>query len=458
MMDVQPQLPISLNHYSLPNSKPFRLDLHSSTLSSNLQAEPSSNSNKRSQSTPPDTDQHPRKRSKSLSEDQPTFQNTSSVAPASPASLYTTEKTNSTILRWLDTLQQADAPQISEVYYYSDVTGSSSSSSSSSTMPDRIHKLKSRSKSKSGKSGSTSYEAEWLNKPGFRSVTLPSNSIKILYPDDSTPTWVQKHITTIDAFHDEALPSTFKDDWRRYLDICQLFSHESSCTNAYSFLLNWIARTHTDNWTIKAEEDTKLIQFTQGETFRAQNLSFWGGSALSTLHNPKPDFLFGYDTSAIPPSLVDKPAYDRFRCMTSSMITFPYLLVEMKGHLGNLYKAENQAIIGGRIALDITWPILREHDIVFLIVATPYLVNILVMWREIKKTPVEGGTHEYPMYYVKLITSFTPHIFSHAQSLRRYIFRLQRWARETRCPMIADALKNWEKGGCEEHEYAPGGL
>ncbi|KAI1476012.1 hypothetical protein F4774DRAFT_265564 [Daldinia eschscholtzii] len=138
--------------------------------------EPPSDSRKRSQSIPSDKYRSPQKRLKSpLEEHISTSQNTSRSSPVPP---HTTQKANSKVTEWVDTLQHAEVPQIVGPYSSSDVY----SPSEISTISALWNKSENQSEnpSDSGSSTGKSFKSSYLSTSWFRSLTLPINSITLL--------------------------------------------------------------------------------------------------------------------------------------------------------------------------------------------------------------------------------------------------------------------------------------
>ncbi|KAI1470721.1 uncharacterized protein F4812DRAFT_456733 [Daldinia caldariorum] len=317
-----------------------------------------SSSRKRSQITPPDIEHPPRKRAKTSPEkDVRASQEKSSTLPIPPS---TTQEANSTVLEWLDTLEQADA---------------------------------------------TLQRHELLTKPEFRTITLPRNGIKILWGDDPTPNWVQEHIDTVDGYPDEGPPPNFRDRWLSFRRAFESHTYGSTFSGVYDKLLMSV---RGGDWSSNTNQDA--------------------------------------DTET---------SYVGFRSMSASTIICPYLVMELKGRLGLPNEGDNQSIIGGRISLDITWSILKERDVVFLFNAGPYLCNINVMWRDVQETTTDTGESvKSRIYRVRDVKHLSPLVLEDALKIQNYFNAIQRWALEVRYPRIVAALKEWEEGGRQPHEFS----
>ncbi|KAI1662209.1 hypothetical protein F4813DRAFT_102343 [Daldinia decipiens] len=96
--------------------------------------------------------------------------------------------------------------------------------------------------------------------------------------------------------------------------------------------------------------------------------------------------------------------YTMFKAMSSSSISFLYLIIEGKGHKGYFMITENQAFVSGRIILDMTWPVLGDQDVIFLFSTMPYLAHMFVMWRDVQTKDKDGeDIPRCPTYNIKLI-------------------------------------------------------
>ncbi|KAI1465836.1 uncharacterized protein F4812DRAFT_461524 [Daldinia caldariorum] len=350
-----------------------------------------SSSMKRSKSTSPNIDNPPKKSKSLLEKDGPTFQDIASAVPTSP---HTTQETNATLSEWCGTLQQADAPEVVESYSYSD-------------MPGR----------------GTTLEGQSMNRP----ENIPPNFVqdwKVLYLKNlkSSPS-----------------PPHFKSAYRYPLDLSR---HD-----------NWAPNSDRNNHETAAQDNRKLLYAILGATFDRHYLTPLGAH---TLLNPKQDIIFGYDHSAIYDGGYHHAGDNwMFKCIANSYgLSFPYLIVQLEGDSGSLYTAENEAFVGGRVILDITWPILGDQDIVFLHVANPNLTKIYAMWRDVENTSSTGEAVESPVYYVKAIAHFCPWVLEEAKGLRNFIFRLQCWAREDRYPRILEGIKKWKEKGRPLHAFS----
>lgn len=177
-------------------------------------------------------------------------------------------------------------------------------------------------------------------------------------------------------------------------------------------------------------------------------------AGISTLHNPRPDILFRYNNEYIPAWRVyniDNSSYKAFKSAMSGTVCLPYLIMESNGHLGHILVAENQYFISGRISLDMTWPILGDQDIVFIVGAMPYLAHIYIMWRDV----VENHGPRY--YIIKLISVFGLIDLEQFKIFRTAIFHIQYWANNSRLKRILTGLEAWRAAGYPRHKYQPSG-
>lgn len=122
------------------------------------------------------------------------------------------------------------------------------------------------------------------------------------------------------------------------------------------------------------------------------------------------------------------PGYEQFRSMPDRHVCFPYLIIESKAYDGDMIIAENQSFISGRISLDMTWPVLGDQDMVFLLSTIPYLAHMYVMWREVIVTTTPTETKRCPRYYIRLTSSFALTDLEQFKKFRIAIFHIQHWA------------------------------
>ncbi|KAI1799455.1 hypothetical protein F4811DRAFT_543755 [Daldinia bambusicola] len=434
--------PLSPAHSSRSSKSDPPADLPNTSPEDKL---PTCSSRKRSQDSPPDTDSSPRKKSKSPLDERPLIpqdiSNSSPILPNTPnSSAITNGPTMSdlTIQNWLDILEEGDVLEEEETYSYSDMPRGNVLADS---------EIGTGITSKTG----ISYHVTWLDLPGFRQITLDDNSMKLIYENSPTPDWVQSHIDKINSYPADTTPN-FYNKWKTFQDTVHSHTNEAEFESSYNRML--YLQDRDDNWTLKPEENRELISHVMKTGFQKHSLPPMMSSPENTLHNPKPDLLYGYSSWSSLPKVKGKN-YLQFAPTTSNTIIFPYLAMEFKGHLGSMYKAENQAFVDGRICLDTTWPCLGNQDFIVVVAANPYICRIWGMWRTVEQeTPDHDET---AVYYMKPITSFDPQCFDEAEELRNYIFRIQRWAREYRFPLIAAGVKRWEAAGRPQHKFSPVG-
>ncbi|KAI0844236.1 hypothetical protein F5Y00DRAFT_249196 [Daldinia vernicosa] len=380
---------------------------------------PTCSPRKRSQDSLPDTDSSPRKKSKSPPEERPLIpQNISNSSTISNGPTIS----DLTIHNWLDILEEGDILEEEETYSYSDMPkGSGPVDSEVGTVITRNTGI-----------------STWLDLPWFRQKTLRENSIKLLYNNDPIPEWVQSHINKINSYPADNAPN-FSTKWKRFQDTVHSQTNEAIFEKSYNKMLDILDRD--DNWTLNRKENQELIVCEMKSGFQKHSLP---------PVKDKPDLVYGYNSWNSFPNF-----YTQFAPTTSYAIIFPYLAMEFKGHLGHIVKAENQAFVDGRICLDTTWSCLGNHDFIIVAAADPNRCRIWGMWRTVEN---ETDDHEgAPAYYMKPIATFDPQFIEDAEELRNYIFRIHRWAREYRFPLIAAGVKKWEAAGRPRHKFSPVG-
>ncbi|KAI1469173.1 uncharacterized protein F4812DRAFT_422216 [Daldinia caldariorum] len=144
-----------------------------------------------------------------------------------------------------------------------------------------------------------------------------------------------------------------------------------------------------------------------------------------------------------------------FRCMNRSFLMCPYLFIEAKSFTGQVLGAENQAIMDGRIALDMTWGILEDQDMIFVVCTMPWYARISVMWREEKTTESisigEGNSNA--CYHIKPIRAFSLDTLEGARMCRQFIYRIHYWATVNRLPRIQKGIDNWRAKGYPKDKH-----
>ncbi|KAI1658154.1 hypothetical protein F4813DRAFT_357556 [Daldinia decipiens] len=280
----------------------------------------------------------------------------------------------------------------------------------------------------------------YLIDANFRSAVLRDNKIEFLDldPHATLPDWVQTHINEVNSVEGDDIPIDICNIHADYVGTAMRAVYESEILHSLITALGLGRRVWFD--------DSPLLKYHSQQVFQYALLPPEVGT--STLHNPRPDILFGYNNEYIPALRAYDIGYKAFRSAIGDTVCLPYLIMESQGHLGHILVAENQSFISGRISLDMTWPILGDQDIVFVVGTMPYLAHLYVMWRDVVE-------NHGPRYYIKLISVFSLIDLEQFKRFRTAIFHIQYWAKNNRLKRVLTGLEAWRAAGCPRHKYQP---
>ncbi|KAI1662276.1 hypothetical protein F4813DRAFT_103763 [Daldinia decipiens] len=307
--------------------------------------------------------------------------------------------------------------------------------------------------------------SEFIMHTNFRSTVLPVNRIELLHPNHVLPHWVQSHLDEIDAIPRDDIPEDICKIHARYMDTAMNEIYEAPNFQGILLALDlnregWVEvepkipeddEVPKDYQTLdeglRSPTYTKLLKYSSGALFQTMICPPLEGG--NTLPIPVPDILFGYNLLSVPELRMEMNNSDIHTLVqpNQSNVCFPYLVLEAKGHQDYFIKAENQAIISGRISLDETWPIFGDQDMVFLVNTMPYLAHIYVMWRSV--SPVT----KMPYYNVRLVAAFALLDLEQFKRFRSAIFHIQYWAETNRLVRIRTGFAEWKDKGYPPHKH-----
>ncbi|KAI2779693.1 hypothetical protein F4815DRAFT_472993 [Daldinia loculata] len=277
----------------------------------------------------------------------------------------------------------------------------------------------------------------YLKDENFRSAVLYDNEVEFLDldPNATLPDWVQNHINEVNSVEGDDIPIDIRSIYAEYVGTAMRTLYDSEIIlDSLITALDLRRRIWFD------DSPSPLLSYYGRQMFQYALLPPQAG--ISTLHTPRPDILFGYN--------IDNSGYKAFKSAIGGTVCLPYLIMESNGHLGHILVAENQYFISGRISLDMTWPILGDQDIVFIVGAMPYLAHIYIVWRDVVE-------NHGPRYYIKLISVFGLIDLEQFKIFRTAIFHIQYWAKNSRLKRILTGLEAWRAAGYPRHKYQPSG-